>query len=236
MRTVLITIIIIMITMNSISARKGVFGKMESIKEIQELDVSGPKGEDLYLAYRTSSSFFIAGLYFKDHGYVLGIRGQYNSYYPLDARRIAQLQEAGQLPDPMPEYDIPWKEYLFGYSGWLILPLLFWRLLLFFKNMGDDTTERKKLNDIPEWNYNMGLKNYNPKKGRPDYKSAFKLFKKAAEQGHIEALYNTGIMLCKGQGIEQDLDLGYKYLTMAEQKGHKESAIVIKKHQELNQK
>lgn len=140
---IIITLVLLLFSFNLVSAKKGLFGKSSSIKEIQELEVQGPEGQDLYLAYRTTSQFFIAGLYLKDEGYVLGIRGKYGSYYPLKQEQIKQMQKVGQLPKLMPEYNIPWQEYAFGYSGWLIIPLLFWRVIIFFKKIdNNDVNER----------------------------------------------------------------------------------------------
>lgn len=127
MKSTILLLLVTAWTLNTAYARKGLFGKNESINRIQELEVKGPSGEELYLAHKTTSQFFIAGLYFKDDGYVLGIKGSYGSYYPLTDDQISKMQEVGQLPNPLPKYDIPWTDYAFGYSGWILIPLLVWR-------------------------------------------------------------------------------------------------------------
>ena len=66
------------------------FGKQENLKEIQDIALRGPEGEDLYLGYKTTSFFFGDGVYMKDDGYVLGIRGQ-EQYYSLIARACRRI-------------------------------------------------------------------------------------------------------------------------------------------------
>lgn len=48
------------------------FGKSETITFLQNIDLKGPNGENLYLGYKTSIMNFIAGIYLKKDGYVLG--------------------------------------------------------------------------------------------------------------------------------------------------------------------
>jgi hypothetical protein len=101
------------------------FGKEESIREIEDIPLQGPGGEDLYLAYKTSSYFFGAGVYLTDDGYVLGIRGVSDKYFPLAGQdQIAEMQAIGQLPNPMPQYSVSLFDYVFGYSLWVIFGII----------------------------------------------------------------------------------------------------------------
>ncbi len=106
------------------------FGRADTITCIQPSKVGGPNGEQLCLAYKTSKLFVGAGVYLKDEGYVLAERTDAKSFYPLSKEDIARWQGTGQLPTPLPSYDIPWYQYAFGYSLWLVLLLCIglWRL------------------------------------------------------------------------------------------------------------
>ena len=116
------------------------FGKQESINEIQDIPLQGPEGEDLILGYRTSSYFVGAGVYLKDDGYVLGVKGE-DAYFPLEQEYISELQAAGDLPEPLPAYSIALLDYAFGYSLWIIIVgIVFYEFIkrrLFPKNSHD---------------------------------------------------------------------------------------------------
>jgi hypothetical protein len=96
------------------------FGTQEQITAIQDVPLKGPQGESLCLAYKTSTKFFLAGIYLRDDGYVLKVVDN-DKYIPLAEPRLSELQAAGQLPRPLPPYSIsPW-EYFQGYSLWFCL-------------------------------------------------------------------------------------------------------------------
>ena len=144
MRKLFTTLFLILLSLNNVSAKKGLFGKKESINKIQDIEVKGLNGEDLYLAYKTTGHFFLAGLYFSDDGYVIGIKGQSKFNYPLDDAMLKEMQETNQLPSPLPEYNIPWSDYAIGFSGWPIFALLLFRLFSFVKNKGGGRNCRKR--------------------------------------------------------------------------------------------
>lgn len=101
---------------------KLLFGTDESIECITNVGVTGGDGEPLCLAYKTRKVFFGAGVWFHDDGYVLRNATNANSYYPWpDAAQVQKWQSMQLLPSPLPAYSIPWYEYAFGYSLWLIL-------------------------------------------------------------------------------------------------------------------
>ena len=115
----------------------GLFGSSEKIEKIQDLE-----GTEYILSHRYTSHFFFAGIYLSDDGYVLQKKidstsnrpsdlikrvEELNTYYPLSAEKILEMQQSGVLPTPMPRYSIPLSEYVFGYSLWLVLALaIFW--------------------------------------------------------------------------------------------------------------
>jgi hypothetical protein len=97
------------------------FGSDETLTCIQHVEVTGPKGEPLCLAYKTTKVFFGAGIYLKDDGYVLRIENDAKHYFPLPADQVAKWQAASLLPNPLPPYTIPLIEYAFGYSLWIVI-------------------------------------------------------------------------------------------------------------------
>jgi TPR repeat protein len=54
----------------------------------------------------------------------------------------------------------------------------------------------------------------------PNFNEAFKLFHKAAEQGHIDAMYYLASMYEKEQGIEKDYKEAAKWYEKAAEHGH----------------
>ncbi len=107
------------------------FGWDEQIECIQPVQIQGSDGEALCLAYKTSKLFIGAGVYLRDDGYVLRDATKSKSYYPWpDAAKVKQWQTTGKLPDPLPAYSIPFFEYAFGYSLWVIIAgIVAWTLI-----------------------------------------------------------------------------------------------------------
>jgi hypothetical protein len=97
------------------------FGTDETLTCIQHVDVKGPKDEPLCLGYKISKVFLGGGIYLSDDGYVLRIENDPKHYFSLSKERIDELQKASLLPRPLPPYAIPWIEYAFGYSLWIVL-------------------------------------------------------------------------------------------------------------------
>jgi hypothetical protein len=92
------------------------WGERESIHKIVDIPLKGSKGEDLFLAYKTHSYFLLAGIYVKDDGYVIGISGNDNGYYPLPSGyKLREFREAGMLPIELPKYKITFLDYIIGY-------------------------------------------------------------------------------------------------------------------------
>lgn len=88
------------------------FEDIESVQPIKD-------GRDTYkFGYRVSIKWFLAGVYVKDEGYVLS---NANTYIPLNAEMIAELQAMGELPNELPAYSLPADYYLKGYSLWIII-------------------------------------------------------------------------------------------------------------------
>jgi len=125
MKSFLIVLIITFLLFSQRSyARKGLMGKNDKLTKIMDVDIIGPKGEELYLAHKTTSLFLFFGVYIKDDGYVLAIKKSWNSYYPLDDKMIKNYQEKGFLPKELPKNKISFFDYLVGYSLWIVLILI----------------------------------------------------------------------------------------------------------------
>lgn len=107
------------------------FGIDETLHHLENVKLEGPKGEKLFLAHKTAIRFFVAGVYLRDDGYVLGVVGGDDRYAPLPVgAELERLQQAGLLPKPLPKYTLGWFDYAIGYSLWLVLILLMvWPLL-----------------------------------------------------------------------------------------------------------
>ncbi len=114
------------------------FGNDESIHCLAEVPLKGAKDEALCIAYKRSILFIVAGVRVKDEGYVLGILDKTSSpsakadpaaiaglevktYYPLPPGDVPGYQQHGMLPTPLPRYELPIWDYVFGYSLWLLV-------------------------------------------------------------------------------------------------------------------
>ena len=91
------------------------FGKHEEIRCIVDIAAHGPHGEELCLAFKTSSYWVGGGVYLADDGYVLQPRGQSSTYYAMP-KGGAPVEG---VPTPLPAYSVPFIDYLGGYSLWL---------------------------------------------------------------------------------------------------------------------
>jgi len=52
-----------------------------------------------------------------------------------------------------------------------------------------------------------------------DQQQAFRLFKRLARQGHVQAQYQLGLLYLSGEGVEQDQVQGIEWLKQAAQSG-----------------
>ena len=67
------------------------FGTQEYLRQIQDVEVKGPKGEALYLGHKYSFHSFILPYRMTDDGYVLGVRGE-QSFFRLNDANIKSMQ------------------------------------------------------------------------------------------------------------------------------------------------
>lgn len=98
------------------------FGTNQSVRIIEDIPLQGPQGEDLYLGHVVETHYFLLGTYVVDGGYVLGIKGNHESFYPIpDEEKLTLAQKESMLPDPLPTYELTTFDYIIGYSLWLAI-------------------------------------------------------------------------------------------------------------------
>ncbi len=97
------------------------FGTEENVDCIADVALKGAQDEALCVAHKHSKTFFGAGVYLSDDGYVLGVKGK-DAYYPMPTgAELSELQAEGLLPAELPPYEIGLWDYAWGYSLWIIL-------------------------------------------------------------------------------------------------------------------
>ena len=99
------------------------FGTQEYLRNIQDIEAKAPNGEALYLGHKYSFHSFILPYRMTDDGYILGIRGE-QSYFRLDDANIKSMQARGQLPSPLPPYQLSVLDYAMGHGAWIALAVI----------------------------------------------------------------------------------------------------------------
>ena len=107
---------VLVVSAEPAQAAKVYFGTQEYLRRIQDVEVKGPKGEALYLGHKYSFHSFILPYRLTDDGYILGIRGE-QSYFRLDDANIKSMQARGQLPSPLPPYQLSILDYAMGHGA-----------------------------------------------------------------------------------------------------------------------
>ncbi len=102
------------------------FGTVEHISRLEDVALRTPAGDALYIGHKTSTAYFLLGVFVNDDGYVLGLRSEPKHYVDMPPpAMLAEFQKEGTLPDPLPPYHLGLSDYLWGYSLWLVVvPLL----------------------------------------------------------------------------------------------------------------
>jgi hypothetical protein len=108
------------------------FGTVDRVQHIQNLNVKGPNGEALSLGYVTTTHRFM--LPYKMTGdYALIVRDGMKDldgrtravFHRLTNEKIGQMQRAGALPNPLPAHRHTIVDYFMGYLLWVAFPLVF---------------------------------------------------------------------------------------------------------------
>ena len=116
----------VLLPLSNAQAQTGgmMFGTAEDIHKLQDVGLKGPGGERLVLAYKTTTKYFIGGVFVRDDGYVLSADGDGERYFQLPTGdRLSSLQEQGLLPNPLPRYGLSAFDYGNGYSLWMIVAI-----------------------------------------------------------------------------------------------------------------
>ncbi len=102
------------------------FGTVEHISRMEDVGLTTPAGDALFLGYKTSTVYFLLGVYVANDGYVLGLRSNPKHYVDMPPPDVlADFQKKGLLPAPLPPYSLGFGDYLKGYSLWIVVvPLL----------------------------------------------------------------------------------------------------------------
>ena len=121
--TLLVTMVCLAVSTDA--QARVMFGKDETIHFLQDVKVTGPNNEPLYLGYMSAIQFFVAGIYVQDEGYVLGVKGDSKKFFHMPgADQLRSFQQRGLLPDPLPPYSLGFFDYLFGYSLWIVIAVV----------------------------------------------------------------------------------------------------------------
>jgi tetratricopeptide (TPR) repeat protein len=99
------------------------FGTQDYLRKIQDVDIKGPKGEELYLGYKYSFHSFLLPYGMTVEGHILGVRGE-RSYFRLTDATIKSFQARGLLPSPLPPYQLSVLDYAFGHALWIVLAVI----------------------------------------------------------------------------------------------------------------
>ena len=138
MRGLFILASFILMALSGQDAHAARFGTRDSYQHLLDLKEKGPKGEALALGYVTTTHSFI--LPYKMTGeYALTVRGggrdlsgrPMNVYDTLPQEKIAQMQRAGALPNPLPAPRHSIVDYLMAYVLWWCMPVTFGFVALF---------------------------------------------------------------------------------------------------------
>ena len=98
------------------------FGTTEHIVALQDVTLQTPGGEPLFLGYKTSTVYFIGGIFVHDDGYVLGLKSNPKHYVDMPPPNLlTDFQSKGQLPTPLTPYRLGLGDYLAGFSLWIVV-------------------------------------------------------------------------------------------------------------------
>ena len=96
------------------------FGQSEAINCIADVKLKGASGEDLCIAYKTTTTYFVGPVWITNDGYVLRIHANEKRYFNLPPPdKVAAFQAKSLLPAPLPPYQLSAVEYAEGFKLWL---------------------------------------------------------------------------------------------------------------------
>lgn len=120
----LVTAIFMCFTAFSKRAEANLFGFGTDFKviKIDDIAMKGPNGESLFLGYVIEKDFFVLGYRMRDKGYVIGVNGYDDGYYPLpNEKKLKKAQSEGLIPRNLPTYTISPEYYIMGHLMWVVV-------------------------------------------------------------------------------------------------------------------
>ena len=100
------------------------FGDDESLTTMVDVGVTGSEGEALMLGHKTTTHNFLLPWSMSDDGYVLVRKSDTGQYYEMTEAEIAEWQQAGLLPNPLPAYEISLFDKVMGHLLWPTLAVI----------------------------------------------------------------------------------------------------------------
>ena len=109
-------------------------GHQEKIYKLADIDQKGPKSEKLFLGYLAKEHTFFQS----DKGYVLGIVGDSEHYYPLPSY-TERMTKYTSIPNPLPTYQVTWATTFFWIYllGLIVIPPILVRVKQFLHKTSD---------------------------------------------------------------------------------------------------
>lgn len=106
----------------------------------------------------------------------------------------------------------------------------------YFLHIGDEGVSEHVLiespaEDGPAAQNDLGTKYYLGRGVERDYKQAFALYTKAAEQGYAKAQYNLGCMYIRGCGVEKNREAAFEWFQKAAEQGHKRAEETLARYE-----
>ena len=115
MKTYMLSLVILALTSVDAHAGRMIFGYDDKLTNIEKIGDT-----NYFLSYRTSTYYFIAGVYMKDCGYVIRKSENSDEYKTIDEETLLDL-EKNAYPDGLPKYSISIWRYLWGYLLWVAI-------------------------------------------------------------------------------------------------------------------
>jgi hypothetical protein len=104
-------------------ARAGCFGKGEKLYYVAPVSLTAPGDVKLDLARKYTHWCLLFPVAQHDDGYVLRSRNNLAEYFNLPGEAdVKKMQEAGLLPNPLPDWEQSWVYLIFdGYFFWVMV-------------------------------------------------------------------------------------------------------------------
>ncbi|MGI9477375.1 MAG: hypothetical protein ACR2PI_11775 [Hyphomicrobiaceae bacterium] len=96
------------------------FGNDQRLHSYAKTKMTNPEGKRVDLCYLTETYNVIAPAYTTDRMVLCDTKT--DRYWEVPTgKRLADLQQAGFLPSPLPGYQRPWWDVVLGYMLWIVL-------------------------------------------------------------------------------------------------------------------